>query len=533
MNRRRTLVEVVLIFGCGVFFFFYRLAAFGLVGADEPRYAQIAREMLARHDWVTPILYGQPWMEKPPLYYWRAMLAFNFFGSNDMSARLPSATLALLLVVATYVWMRRFRPGAALDAAVMMASSAFIIAFSRAASTDMSLSAPFAIGMLCWFGWTATERRWWLIVFYIMMALGMLAKGPVAPFLAGAIIFAFAIAKREWKLVSGTLWVPGILMFLAIALPWYILVQRAQPDFFHVFILQHNLARFGTKVYRHVQPFWYYIPITIAAVMPWSVYVIAAIVDTISDWRFRLKNRQSLGDGLGIFLLLWIAIPVVFFSFSQSKLPGYILPAVPPCLVLAADYLHRKSEESTRPNFVLAAFHAALVAFLIAGLMLAPSQLVKAPAPVQALMAAAMIGVIVFIGVVLALFARGLPILRFATLVPVILGVAFILRTVAPVIDATQSLRPVAQKLESVGVDPKQTVATFKARREVEYGVAWYRNQPIKVYDRAEIPVGPHVVIMRAGSLDEMKELLPGREVKRVGDYPMQRLEFYSVSPAP
>src|SRR3954468_13435332 len=186
MNRRAIVLEVVLLAACCGFLFFYGLGSFGLVGADEPRYAQVAREMLARHDWVTPVLYGQPWLEKPILYYWRAMVAFSVFGVNDWAARLPSATLAALMAMFTYFWAWKFRPNARLDAALMMVSSVLVIGFARAASTDMSLAAPLTIGMWSWFAWYKTRYRGWLAVFYVFIALGMLAKGPVAPFLAGA-----------------------------------------------------------------------------------------------------------------------------------------------------------------------------------------------------------------------------------------------------------------------------------------------------------------------------------------------------------
>ena len=128
---------------CG-FLFFYGLAYFGLVGADEPRYAQVAREMLARHDWITPTLGGKPWLEKPPLYYWQAMLAYRLFGVSDWAARLPSAVDATLMVIAIYLFFRRFRPGSQLDAALMTVSAAGIIGFARAASMDMALAASFS-----------------------------------------------------------------------------------------------------------------------------------------------------------------------------------------------------------------------------------------------------------------------------------------------------------------------------------------------------------------------------------------------------
>jgi 4-amino-4-deoxy-L-arabinose transferase-like glycosyltransferase len=527
--RRQTALELVVVLGFCAFLFFYNLSAFGLVGADEPRYAQIAREMVERHQYVTPILYGQPWLEKPILYYWRAAVLYHVFGVNDAAARLPSATLALVLVVITYFWTRRFRPGAQMDAALMVAASAMMIAYGRAASMDMSLAVPFSLGLLCWWGWFKTDRRWWLITFYVMMALGTLAKGPVAPFLAGVVVVGYAVVRRDWKIVWRTLWIPGIVAYLAVALPWFIMVQLQTPAFFRTFFLEHNLERFGTGRYHHPAPIWFFIPVFLLAVMPWTTYVVAAIVDVIRDWNFRRKNQQEMGDGLTLFLLLWALIPVVFFSFSQSKLPGYILPAVPPGLILAAEYLHRRMEERDRPNYALLGIHAALSAILVAVLLVAPAQLLKLPPTPQALMMASAIGIAVFFGIMLAVVARGVAILRFITLIPIILGVTFILKTVAPAIDATQSERPVAQALSSGGVPADMTIATFKAKREVEYGVAWYRNQPVKVYERLEIPEGEHVVITRAGSEAEMREILPGRAVKKIGEFPAQRLEFFQV----
>src|SRR6202161_3732786 len=139
----RTPTDALLLAGFCAFLFFYGLNQFGLIGADEPRYAQVAREMLARHDWSPPPLGGQPWLEKPPLYYWQAMLAYSVFGVSDWAARLPSALDATLLVLAVYFFLRRFRPGFELDGALIAASSAGIVGYAHAASMDMALAAAF------------------------------------------------------------------------------------------------------------------------------------------------------------------------------------------------------------------------------------------------------------------------------------------------------------------------------------------------------------------------------------------------------
>src|SRR5215469_11986062 len=141
----RTRTDFLLLAGFCTFLFFYGIAQFGLIGADEPRYAQVAREMLRQNDWITPTLGGRPWLEKPPLYYWQAMLVYKAIGVSDSAARIPSALNAALLVVAVYFFFRRFRRGVEVDAALITASCAAIVGYSRAASMDMPLASCFAI----------------------------------------------------------------------------------------------------------------------------------------------------------------------------------------------------------------------------------------------------------------------------------------------------------------------------------------------------------------------------------------------------
>ena len=326
----------------------------GLVGADEPRYAQIAHEMLDRFDaaqtlkgklsaCVTPYLYGLPWLEKPALYYWRAMFLFRDFGVHDWSARLPSTTFAFVMIGLIYLHMRRFRPGGHLDAALITVACAGIMGFARGASTDMQMAAPLAIGLLGWYAWYETDSKFWLFDIYFFTGVATLAKGPVAPFLAAIIIIAFAFLRREWSLLRRTLWWPGVVLYFAMVLPWFIAVQHQNPTFFREFFFEHNLLRFATDRYQHVQPFWYYMPVALLAIMPWTVIAIRALADgiktSVCEWRLRHSSAckpcaGAPGDAFPEFLVLWALIPIVFFSFSRSKLPGYILPSLPPIAIL-------------------------------------------------------------------------------------------------------------------------------------------------------------------------------------------------------
>src|SRR6266566_2693122 len=292
-ERSRLLTDWLLLAGFCGFLFFFGLAHFGLVGADEPRYAQIAREMLARHDWITPTLDGKPWLEKPALYYWQAMLAYRIFGVSDWAARLPSAVDAVLMVLAVYFFLRRFRPAFELDGALMTASLAGVIGFARAASMDMPLSATFTIALLAWFAWYESGSKRFLTLFYAFLGLGMLAKGPVAPVLAAIIIVVFVLSIRSTALLARTLWLPGITLFCAVAVPWYVAVQMRNPEFFRVFILEHNLARFRTNLYHHTAPLWYFVPVLLLGLVPWTMFVVAAAMEVA-----RASGGGVVGSGV-------------------------------------------------------------------------------------------------------------------------------------------------------------------------------------------------------------------------------------------
>ena len=317
------------------------------------------------------------------MYYWRAMSSFKEFGVSDWAARVPSASGAFLLVLMIFVHMRRFRPGGQLDAALITASSVAIIGFARGASTDMQMAAPLCIGMLGWYAWYETGLKFWLFDLYFFGAAATLAKGPIAPFLALCIILLFLGLRREWSALRRTIWVPGVLMYLAMVLPWYIAVQRENPTFVEQFFVEHNLERFATNLYQHHQPFWYYLAVALVGLMPWTVIAIRALVAAIgasvAEWKVRLNPKCYLGlpragDAFPEFLVLWALFPIVFFTCSKSKLPGYILPAIPPLTILTGDYLNR-IRRAGLPRWLLWSHAAAcaLVAFVI---VLAPQHMV-------------------------------------------------------------------------------------------------------------------------------------------------------------
>jgi 4-amino-4-deoxy-L-arabinose transferase-like glycosyltransferase len=528
MTRSRIPDWLLLLAVCFLFFL-WGLASIGLIGADEPRYAQVAQEMLARHDWITPVLSGSPWLEKPPLYYWQAMIAYRIFGVSDWAARLPSAVDGFALVFAVYWFLRRFRPGFELDAALMLASSAGIVGYARAGSMDLPLAASFAIAMLAWFAWFESGRRAYLAAFYAFLAVAMLAKGPVAPALAGVILAVFVAVERTTRLawitiIRKTLWLPGILLFCAIGLPWYVMVQLRNPQFFHEFIIEHNLARFGTNLYHHPEPFWYYLPVTLLGWVPWSVFVAAACV-----WAARrLRNRDA--DNLDAFLLTWIAVILAFFSISQSKLPGYVLPAVPPGMVLLSRYV--RARIASKPPLAMVLLHSILSGALVFSALVIPYLSLQHRLPGDiTLLVPILAAVAIAAAVVLSLGKYGYLGLRFITLVPAVLTVGIAMRTGAPALDATLSARPVAAALQTF--DPNHLpIAVFMVSRETEFGLQFYRNQTIPRYELGQIPEGEHLLLAPQGRERGVARNAANRKVTYLGYVPAQNLKYFYVGAA-
>ena len=528
-RTRRSVDSLALIAFCG-FLFLLGLQLIGLVGVDEPRYAQVAREMLARHDWVTPVLYGAPWLEKPPLYYWLAMLSYKAAGGvSDTAARLPSALLSSLLVVFIYVWARRFRHGMQLDAALITASAAAIIGFGRSASTDTPLVVMFTVAMLSWYGWYASGRRRWLLSFYFFAGLATLAKGPIAVLLAAIILVAFAVLRRDLRLLWRTLWPIGIALYLAVVAPWFIAVQRANPEFFRVFFLQQNLARFTSNLYHHPQPFWFYLPVALLALVPWTVFAIAALVDAIRDWRFSTQQPPAQED-LRTYLAIWFLTPVVFFSLSHSKLPGYILPAIPAATILLADFILRRELEALKPPAWQILLHALLSAAMLIAAFTISFKLLKLDLPKTVIIVAAALAIITVIMYWFTLQNQGYRVLRFTTLVPVVIAFALTLRGSAAIINVLQSARPVQASLQVTEIGRIPTIAAYDIPAGVEYGLAFYRNHRVASYANNEIPPGDHIVIAASGTQKELEYRLPGRRVILFGGFQWQHLDFYLVA---
>ena len=304
--------------------FFYQLGGIGFMGPDEPRYAGVAREMYQSGDYITPRLLGDNWFEKPVLMYWLAAIGYALFGIGETGARFPSAMGAAVSVFLVYWCGRRvFTRGIGFTAALIMATSIGFFAMARAASMDMllttSLTAALALFLVA-IQDNNQSRRWYFYGFYGALGLGALVKGPVAvllPALSLGLLLWWQGTRHEWKK-----WHPeGIAITALVAGPWYLLVTWVNGwEFIEVFFLNHNFQRFTSEVHGHPQPFYFYVPVLLLLLFPWSFVLIPAL-------RRRFTRSEQL-------MLLWAAVPFLFFSLSGSKLPVYILPVLPPLALL-------------------------------------------------------------------------------------------------------------------------------------------------------------------------------------------------------
>ena len=352
----------------------FRLGAVPLVGPDEPRYARVAVEMHRAGEWVTPTLQGEPWLEKPPLFYWLAGAAFSVLGETEAAARVPSVLATLLLVGATaFFGARLYGPAAGLHAGFVAGTSVLPFVYGRAASMDVLLAATVtvAIGLAGLHVLGVADRRA-VVVAAAAAGLATLAKGPLGLLLPALVLAAHLAVTRDGRPLRGLLSLPAAVAFLAVAAPWYVAILLDQGrHFVDVFILNHNIERFTTTIHRHPGPVWYYLPVLLAGLFPWSGLSVPALV--------RIEPRASRPD---LFVLLWLVLPLLFFSLAGSKLPGYILPCVPPLAILMGRAADRLVTEGPTPERQLSGRVAALVGLVLGALVAAsPAALFRVHEP--------------------------------------------------------------------------------------------------------------------------------------------------------
>lgn len=358
---RQDLAMLAIIFGSTLC---QLLGHYPLLEPDEGRYSEIPREMLERGDFITPLLNYVPYFEKPPLLYWLNALSFSLFGQNEFAARLPCALSGLGTILFTY-WLGRklFDRCTGLYAAVIIGSCLGFAPMARINLTDMPLTLCLTVALGSFMLAVTSEGRekaLYYYLFYVAAALAVLAKGLVGLLFPGAIICLFLLVRKRWRLLAEMRLFSGISLFLAIAVPWFVLVSLRHPEFVRFFFIHEHFERFLTRVHGRYQPFWYFLPILAGIMLPWSLFIPAAL-------RAAWKNRRETSGAVLTYLAIWASFILLFFSTSNSKLIPYILPVVPPLALMIAAVFRDSLENGRRLQFALSAALCSLLLQVVAG----------------------------------------------------------------------------------------------------------------------------------------------------------------------
>jgi len=333
-------IKILVLFLFPLLLYLVPLPFMPLMEPDEGRYSAIPSAMNATGDYVTPRLKATVYFEKPPLVYWATAVFFRIFGENEYSSRLFAALCAwgcILLVYRMGLFFHDTRTG--LYSAAVLTTFLYHVVIGRINILDMPLA--FFVCMAIWSGFrcfaSAEKKKVWLYLLYLFSALAFLAKGLIGIAFPFGVLVIWLLISGRWRDVFDLFSPVGILIFSAISLPWLILVQKANPDFFRFFFIQEHLLRYATRMHDRYQPLYFYIPIVLAGTLPWCAFLPEAI-------RGLTKGEKLFGSTEKRFFLSWLGLIFLFFSISSSKLIPYITPVFLP-LALGFGHLFRRYEE--------------------------------------------------------------------------------------------------------------------------------------------------------------------------------------------
>jgi 4-amino-4-deoxy-L-arabinose transferase-like glycosyltransferase len=343
--RRSLLLAVLVLCALCAGLFGQQLGGLGLMDKTEGLFVEIPRQMLESGDWITPRWNGELFFDYPVWGYWMVGLSFRLFGVSEWAARLPAAlaasatvlaVFAVLVLVAPAAEAAHQRLGRALLGGTVLALCPGWIGWGRSSVTDMFLASGISLALLSFvLAHTASAQRPWqrplgFVGLAVFCGVAVLAKGPVGLLLPGLVMLAFwALKGSLLQEIRRTPWLPLVALFLGVAAPWYGLATAANgTEFLGRFLGFSNLERFTSVIYDHPGPPWFYLPWVVLLLLPWSLYLPVAAA-RLRFWRLPVWRRTPAGEDLPLLALLWLALMVAFFSAAATKLPGYILPALP------------------------------------------------------------------------------------------------------------------------------------------------------------------------------------------------------------
>jgi 4-amino-4-deoxy-L-arabinose transferase-like glycosyltransferase len=358
--------------------FGFRLGSHPLANPDEGRNAEIPRELVASGDWVTPRLNGVNYFEKPPLMYWTVAVSLELLGPGEWSVRAVPALFALGGVLLTYAATRRLHGReAGLAAAAVLGTSLFYFVLGHALILDMAVSVLMSATLFCFILGVreppGRRRRWLFYGLYASAALATLTKGLIGFLVTGAVMFLWLLVFNQWKRLRPLHLPTGALLFLAIAAPWHLLAAQHNAAWVHRYFVYEHFERFTSAVASRPGPWWYFVPIVLLGLFPWTGFLWAGLREAgRGGWADRAKNADAW------FFLIWAGFVFLFFSASHSKLPPYILPVFPALAVLIGRRVAQALAErpaSLRGGLVVFSFGCGLLALALCAVVLRPALL--------------------------------------------------------------------------------------------------------------------------------------------------------------
>jgi 4-amino-4-deoxy-L-arabinose transferase-like glycosyltransferase len=371
LKSREWLFDITVLALLMVIFYTLWLGSYPLFTPDEGRYSEVAREMVASGDFVTPRVDGVAFLDKPVLYYWLQATAISLFGVKEWALRLFPALFGIVGCLLTYSCGRRlFDRRTGLLSAIILAATPLYFSCGHYANLDLEVAVLITSTLFCFItGVQSQGRARTLLIFssYILAALAFLTKGLIGLAFPCMIAGSWIILMWRWDILKKIHLVAGITLFFLIVLPWYYLVQKANPEFLHYFFVTQQVQRFlSGNTFNNATPFWFYAPVVLVGFFPWSAFLLQAIYQAIRNvWQAKNTHQNEL------FLLLWLFIVFIFFSIPTSKTISYILPVFPPMALLTGKYLSSLWEKTQRAGIYASQIILALVSMLFAGLMLA------------------------------------------------------------------------------------------------------------------------------------------------------------------
>ncbi|MBQ9881560.1 MAG: glycosyltransferase family 39 protein [Synergistes sp.] len=450
------------------------LGSYPLIEPDEGRYAEIPREMISSGNYITPMLNYVKYFEKPAFLYWMNAAAMRIFGENEFAARIGSALCALGgAAAAGALGAFVYGPAAGLISGIVTATMLLYFAVGTLNITDMPLSFFITLALVSFYIANAGGKKRFYLLFYFSCALAVLTKGLIGIVLPGAVIFFYMLTAEQRKHFFSPLYLPGIILFFAVSVPWFYLVCKSNPDFFRFFFIQEHFMRYLTNMHGRYMPFWFFFAIIPAAAMPWTAFL------------FALCSRESvLRDPRGAeessaakFLLIWFAVILLFFSFSHSKLIPYIVPCIPPAAILAGADISRMAEDERWHGFaphLLAALNCLLAAMLFfyanTGKDVTPAEALPAAARIGAALAAMPLAVFCFTGGERRRFKEAAAALCLC-------AVLFVwgLQSVYGIIAPQRSMKEVSEIIVRES-DGRETIAAFD---ELLHGIPFYTKRRV------------------------------------------------------